>query len=131
MKLEEREQYIIYRTETSRKSLEAAKLLYENNFISSAVNRLYYSVFYIVNALLVKNEITAKTHTGLKHQFSVKFIKTNKIDKKYGKLLTKLFNLRQKADYDNYFDIEKEAVLSMIKSVENMIDEIEKIIKIN
>lgn len=128
MKTEERKQYVNYRIETAKKTFEAAKLLLDNGFSSSAVGRLYYSVFYIVNALLVENEIATKTHAGLKQQFSLHFIKTEKLDEEYGKLLSKLFNLRQKADYDNYFAIEKEAVHSMIEPVKDMIDEIEKLI---
>ncbi len=128
MKIEERKQYIKYRLETANKTLDAAKLLLENDFPSSAVGRLYYSIFYAVNALLVKNEIATKTHSGLKTQFFLNFIKTKKIDVKYGELLSELFDLRQKADYDNYFEIEKEEVLSMIEPVKNMINEIEKLV---
>ena len=57
MKPVDRNAYIQNRIETAYKTLDAAKILVENEFWNSAVNRLYYSVFYIVNAILVKNEI--------------------------------------------------------------------------
>ncbi len=129
MKKEEREQYVEYRIKTARKTFDAAKILLENNFYNSAVNRLYYSVFYAVNALLVKNKIIARTHSGIKQQFSLHFIKNKKMSIEYGKLLSELFDLRQKADYDNLFEIEGEAVMSILEPVKKMIDEIEKLVK--
>lgn len=40
-------------------------MLVANKKWNSAVNRLYYAVYYAVSALLVKNEIEAKTHAGV------------------------------------------------------------------
>lgn len=39
------------------------------------MNRLYYTIFYAVNALLVKNEIYAQTHSEVKNQFSTTLYK--------------------------------------------------------
>lgn len=49
MKNKEKTEYVRYRIETAYKTLEAAKILAENGFWNSAVNRLYYSLFYAVN----------------------------------------------------------------------------------
>ena len=88
--------YIKYRHEKANETYIAAKLLAENTSWSSSINRLYYSCFYAVNALLYSSNIKAQTHTGIKNQFSLNFIKTNIIDKKFGKLYSNLFNWRQK-----------------------------------
>ena len=117
MTTEERKEYIKYRIETAYKSYEAAIILLENNFMNSALNRLYYSVFYIVNALLVKNGIVSKTHNGTRQQFSLNFVKKGIVNEKYGIILSKLSNLRQKADYGNYLEVEKELVVSFLDLV--------------
>ena len=96
MNLNNRKEYVRYRIETSYKTYDAAKILAENKFWNSAVNRLYYSIFYAVNALLVLNEIQTKSHSATKSQFSLFFIKTGKFDKKYGQLLSELFDWRQR-----------------------------------
>ncbi len=44
MTLEERKEYVKYRIESAHKTFEAAKILAENGFWNSAVNRLYYSL---------------------------------------------------------------------------------------
>jgi len=125
MNIEERDEYIRHRIETAHKTFDAAKMLADNEFWNSSVNRLYYSVFYAVNALLVLNEIKTNTHSSVKSQFSLHFIKSGKIDKKYGKLLSKLFDWRQKGDYDNLVDYDKESVEPLFVSVKEMIEIIE------
>jgi uncharacterized protein (UPF0332 family) len=129
MKQVDRNEYIKNRIETAYKTFEAAKVLSENGFWNSAVNRLYYSVFYAVNAILVKNEIIAQSHSGVKSQFSLHFIKTGKLDKKYGKLLAELYDWRQKGDYESLYEFDSKSVLPLFDSVLEMIQVIEKELK--
>lgn len=86
------------------------------------MNRLYYALFYAVNALLVKHSIEVKSHSSTKAKFSQHFVKTGKFDKKYGKLLSELFDWRQKGDYDNFFDHDEQAVKPLFNPVTEMID---------
>jgi len=65
----ERKEYVRYRIESARKTFEAAKVLADNGFWNSAVNRLFYAVFYAVNALLVLHGIQTKSHSATKSQF--------------------------------------------------------------
>jgi uncharacterized protein (UPF0332 family) len=129
MNKDERYEYVKYRIESAQKTFSAAKVLAENGFWNSVVNRLYYSLFYAVNALLVLNEIQTKSHSATKSQFSNHFIKTGKIDKKYGRLLSELFDWRQKGDYGNIFDYDKESVIPLFEPVAEMIELIKKEIK--
>ncbi len=131
MNAEDRRIYVKYRIDSAYKTFEAAKVLAENNYWNSAVNRLYYSVFYAVNAILVSNEIQTKSHSATKSQFSVYFIKTGKLNKKYGKLLSQLFDWRQRGDYGNVFEYEEKDVMPLFDQVNEMISEIEKEIKLS
>jgi uncharacterized protein len=126
---EERTEYVLYRLESARKTYDAARVLADNGFWNSAVNRLYYALFYAVNALLVSNNIQTKSHSATKTQFSLLFVKTGKFDKKYGRLLAELFDWRQKGDYENIFDYDIDSVLPLFEPVAQMIDLIEKEIK--
>lgn len=129
MTSDERNEYVKYRIGSAHKTFDAAKVLAENGYWNSVVNRLYYSVFYAVNALLVFNEIQTKSHSATKSQFSMYFVKTGEIDKKYGQLLSELFDWRQKGDYGNIFDYDKDSVEPLFEPVDDMIKLIEK--KIN
>ena len=129
MKPVDRNEYVKNRIETAYRTFEAAKVLSESGFWNSAVNRLYYSIFYAVNALLVKNEIIAQSHSGVKSQFSLYFVKTGKIDKKYGKLLAELYDWRQRGDYESLYEFDSESVLPLFDSVLEMIQVIEEELK--
>jgi hypothetical protein len=125
MTLEERKQYVQYRLESAHKTLAAAKVLADNEFWNSAVNRLYYALFYAVNALLVIHEIQTKSHAATKSMFAQHFVKTGKFDKQYGKLLSELFDSRQKGDYDNIFDYDRATVVPLFEPIMEMIALIE------
>lgn len=107
---EEKKEYVRYRIDSAFQTLEAASVLSEKGFYNSAVNRLYYSAFYAINALLVLNDIFTKSHSSTKSQFSLRFVKTGEFDKKYGRLLSELYDWRQKGDYENLFDFQKQNV---------------------
>lgn len=129
MTREERIEYSRLRIESAYNTFEAAKVLAQNGFWNSAINRLYYAIFYAVNALLVLNEIDSQTHSGMRTQFSKYFIKTGKLDKKYGKLLVQLYDWRQQGDYENLIDFSEETVNQLFEPVNEMLATIDNEIK--
>ncbi|RPH34047.1 MAG: HEPN domain-containing protein [Bacteroidales bacterium] len=128
MIIDNRNDYIKYRFHRATESFEEALILAENMRWNAVVNRLYYSCFYAVIALLLKNNIETQTHDGARTQFSLCFIKSGKIDKKYGKLFSKLFDFRQKGDYGDLYDFDEATVSPLISQVKDFIKEIEKIV---
>lgn len=67
-----------------------------------------------------------KSHSATKSQFSLHFVKTGRFDKKYGRLLSELFDWRQKGDYENIFDYNSELVEPLFKPAVEMIELIEE-----
>lgn len=65
-----------------------------------AVNRYYYASFHALHALFVANRFVAHTHDGLITVFGKEFIQTEKIDRKYGRYLSRMEQLRKLADYN-------------------------------
>lgn len=120
--------YIQYRLSKANEAFNDAKLLAENNSWNSSVNRLYYACYYAVSALLLINNISTHTHAGLKTQFNQLFIKSGKIDKQFGKLYADLMDWRQKGDYGDMFDFDKESVEPLFKPVEQFIGKIKELI---
>ncbi|HBX49960.1 MAG TPA: hypothetical protein DEH02_02710 [Bacteroidales bacterium] len=51
----------------------------------NAVNRVYYSCYYAVNALILKHDLKAKTHDGIRQMFGLHFVKTGIISKDLGR----------------------------------------------
>lgn len=121
--------YIAYRLTKANEALHDAKLLAENYSWNACVNRLYYTCYYAVSALLLKNGISTQTHTGLKTQFNLHFIKTGIVERDLGKLYINLMDWRQKGDYGDLFDFNKETVEPLLEPVEKFLSEITTLIK--
>jgi uncharacterized protein (UPF0332 family) len=84
---ENRKDLIQYRLERALDTFEDAQILSEKRKWNSTINRLYYSAFYAVTALLLTCELTPSTHSGVKSNFTEHFIKTGRIEKHYGKCI--------------------------------------------
>jgi uncharacterized protein (UPF0332 family) len=70
------EALIRYRLERAQESFDDARLLADAESWNTCINRLYYSCFYAVSALLVRDGYSSSRHTGIRSLFSVvwKFI---------------------------------------------------------
>jgi uncharacterized protein (UPF0332 family) len=124
----EKSDLVKYRLERAKETLEDAQLLIESKRWNSAINRLYYSAFYAVIALLLNENHKTTTHNGVKSIFSEQFIKKNIISQEFGKRYSQLFTWRQKGDYADLFDFTEEKVLPYYDFVKKFILQIEKII---
>lgn len=111
------EEYINYRISKSDEAYADAELLLENCRWNTCVNRLYYSSFYLISALLYKHRIKADTHNGTKTVFFLTFVKTGKISKEFGKLYSTLFDWRQQGDYTDFIDFDEKTVKPLISNV--------------
>jgi uncharacterized protein (UPF0332 family) len=115
---------IRYRMDRSREALSAAGLMYEKGHYNDAVNRLYYSCFYAVIALLATEGIHPGKHTAARAFLNKNWIKTGRLSKGTGLLYNTLFDRREKGDYGDYFRFSREDVENWLKSVEKAIGEI-------
>jgi uncharacterized protein (UPF0332 family) len=127
--IENKKDLVRYRFQRSKESYLDAELLAENERWNSAINRLYYSAYYAVTALLLKNDLNPTTHNGAKLKFGEEFIKTGKIPSPLGKMYSQLFGWRQKGDYDDLFDFSEERVMSYFEPVNELISIIEDLIE--
>ena len=50
-------EYAKYRLEKAKETLNSARILYDNNDLSGANNRAYYSIFYAIRAVLAIERI--------------------------------------------------------------------------
>ena len=75
MKAEESFALIAYRLERSCESLRAAEIMFENNMLTFSMNRVYYAMFYAVQALLVSREVSFSKHGQVKACFNREMVK--------------------------------------------------------
>ena len=61
---------INYRLFRAKEIFRDAQILAENGRWNSSINRLYYSAYYAVMALLLNSDLKPSTHSGAKSNFS-------------------------------------------------------------
>jgi uncharacterized protein (UPF0332 family) len=126
---DERKAIVQIRIEKARAAMKAV----ENNVALAdwytSSNRLYYAGYYIVSALLIKNQYVAHTHSGVMSLFGLHFIKTEIVNAEMGRLYRKLFELRQEGDYNDYVLPSAEDILPLIEPTKAFIYEIERLLQ--
>jgi len=125
---EERATLVKYRQEKAFRVFEEAKDNAKLGHWNLAGNRLYYAVFHMAQALLLSKQITAHTHSGLIHLIGMHFIANNKLDKSYGRLISRLYELRQSGDYDDMYDATEEEVAPFFSQVESLLHDMQNIL---
>ena len=125
---EERKILVDMQVERAHRFLNQADEMMDMGYSDMAVNRFYYACFHIVQALFIQKEIVAHTHLGMSTQFSKHFVKTGKVELGDGSFLSRLFQLRQKADYNCAYDISKEEARSLKEPTHQFVEKIEKLI---
>jgi uncharacterized protein (UPF0332 family) len=126
---QQRADLVKYRYNKSVEAFGEAQQLVENEMWNLAVNRLYYACYYCVSALLVQNNILSKSHLGSRQMFGLHFVKTGIVAKETAEYYAKIFTFRQKGDYEDFFDYDREDVLYLIEPARNLINEIARLLR--
>lgn len=126
MKPEDSESLISYRMQRSEESLRAAEIMYEKDMLSFAMNRIYYSMFYAVQAALSLKGVSFSKHGQVKAYLNRELVKTGIIPISLGRIYNKAFEYRQKFDYVDFVEPDQELVESYLKEARVFLDGIEK-----
>ena len=122
MTKEERDAVVELRIAKAYRAYEEAKGVVALKYWETIANRLYYAAYNAVTALLVANGDTAQTHSGVRHIFGLKFIKTGILSSETGRLYHRLFSMRQTGDYDDTYDVAAEDGLPNIEPTGKLLD---------
>jgi uncharacterized protein (UPF0332 family) len=126
---EERVAIVQYRQEKSTELLRAVDILIRNELWNSAVNRMYYACFHCISALLIKNQIEVKSHSGVRSAFALHFIKTGKIPMDVSRVFSKIYDKRQASDYDDFAYFTREEVEAWYPQVRSLIEAVTQLIR--
>ena len=120
--------YIAYRIQKAKDTIREVEIHIQNEFWNTAITRMYYACFYAVNALMIKHNIEATSHAGVRQKLGQEFVKTGIIDKKLAKHYTDLFEKRHKSDYNDFFDYDELTVKRLFPLSLEFISKIEEIL---
>lgn len=122
------EELIQYRLKQAGDTVEEVRVLMENNLFKIAVNRVYYGMFYMLSALAIKYGYETSKHLQLIGWFNKHFIKTGRIDPKYGKMVNDAFENRSDSDYGVFVEFSRNDVTIMVEELESFITALKNII---
>lgn len=118
---EDRELLIRYRIEQSDQTVHEAEYLISAGFYRGAVNRIYYSCFYLLSALAIKFEFTTSKHNQLIGWFNKTFISTKILPKEISQFVLKAYNKRIKGDYEPVDNLNREEVQVLMDELKDFI----------
>jgi uncharacterized protein (UPF0332 family) len=127
-KISDKTVLIKYRYDQAKETVEEVKIHISNLLFKTALNRMYYGMFYLLLALSLKYDFKTSKHNQLIGWFNKTFIKTGIISGKYGKIINKAYENRTEADYGILFKIEKEEIELRYKEMQEFISEIAKLL---
>ena len=131
MRLKEGERRIIVSMELdkAKRTFAEHETLRKAELWSTLANRLYYALFHAVSALLINDAHEVGTHKGTAIRFHQYYVKTNIFTAAEGRFYSQMQTMRENADYNCAYDVEKEEVLARIELAREFIEKIELYIK--
>lgn len=124
---EEREAIVDYRLEKSEKTLSDVIKSFEFEMYNTCANRLYYAFYYAASALLIRNGISAHTHSRVLAMINLHYVRNGIFDKSEALLMRRLFSLRQESDYDDFINITAEDISPLIDPTKRLLRKIHEL----
>jgi len=115
-----------YRLDQAVRCLKSAKMLLSDDDFKGAANRSYYCVFHSMRSVLALSGIDFKSHAAVISHFRKEYVKTKIFDTKMSDILTVLFRVRNESDYEDFYLLSKEEVVSQLESAEFFINEVRR-----
>lgn len=112
------------RLERACECLLEAKSLFDAQKYKGAANRLYYSVFHAMRAVLALDGVDKKHHSGIISEFRRRYIKTKILDVKLSGIISALSEMRSESDYDDFYVLSKSDISEQFDHAQYFLDEI-------
>ena len=99
-------------------------ILLQGKLWSNLANRLYYSLFHAVSALLIHDHHEVGSHRGAVIHFRQYYVKTGIFSVEEGAFYSRMQTLREKADYNCYYDVTESEITAYIEPAQKLIEKI-------
>jgi len=112
---------VSYWTEKAFEALGSAEAELEAGRLSFAVNRAYYACFYALSSLLIQEDLKFVKHSGVRGALHRHFVKAGSLDPRWGRFYDRLFENRQRGDYQELVTFETEHVSGMVEQARGFV----------
>lgn len=117
-----------YWMEKALESMSAARSEYDSARYTTAVRNLYYSCFYALTAVLLKEGHIFKKHTAVKAALHKNLIKTGIVESDWGKFYNRIFDSRHEGDYQPLRIFQAEEIKLFLDQGAGFIHQMEKLL---
>jgi uncharacterized protein (UPF0332 family) len=115
--------------ERAKDRYDSAKILFREGKFADCISRSYYAVYTGAKAILLLIGEQPKTHSGLIQLFGLKMVKEKKLDSKYARILSSLFEARQTCDYEPLIWVDKDESEKYVKLTGEFLEKIDELFK--
>lgn len=113
----------------AHRSLEAARVLFEEEDFGAVSAKSYYAVFHVLQAALLTKGLSFSKHLAVINSFSNQFIKTETFPREFSKEIKRLKKNREVGDYEYLKVIQQEEAEEDLKSAGRIVGSIESYIE--
>jgi uncharacterized protein (UPF0332 family) len=120
---------IEYRIQRAKETIQEVNMALEHHHLNLAENRIYYGMFYMLQALALKHDFTTSKHAQLLGWFNKEFVRTGQIDVALGKVYQAGFEKRQEGDYQDFVTFSKDEVEGDLANMIRFLNAVEALIQ--
>ena len=111
-----------YRYERALEDLKNAKEVFNSGSYKLALNRSYYAIFHAMRAVNVLDEFDSSKHSGVIAHFNQYHVKTGDFEKIASKIIQNAMEMREHADYEDFFVASKKDAEEQINKAEQFLE---------
>jgi uncharacterized protein (UPF0332 family) len=126
-----RDTVIEYWLRKSSEALESAESEYSAARYSFAVNRAYYACFYALSAVLLRHGRSYVKHSGVRAALHRRLIKTGTLEARWGQFYDRVFDYRQRGDYQELVVFEADQVRDLCTNASGFVEEMRRLLSVS
>ena len=119
----------IYRFEKANKSLLVAEKLFLDGEYGYSQNRAYYALFDAIRSITALDGFDSSKHSGIIAHFNQCYVKTNIFSPNTSNIIRLASMLREKSDYEDFYEPDKDDTKEIIDSVRTFLSEVSDYLK--
>ena len=120
---------IKYRYERAEEELKNAKNSFGIGSYKLALNRSYYSIFHAMRSVNALDGFDSSKHSGVIAHFNQFYVKTGDFSKDASKIIRTAYEMREQADYEDFFIASKQDAEEQIRKAEEFIQYVSDFLK--
>lgn len=110
-----------YRLTKAAETLETAKRDMHAEDYASANNRAYYCIFHAMRAVIALDGEDYKKHSAVIARFTMNYLKTEILPRKYSKLISNASLIRNRSDYEDFYICSIEDTQKLVEGAEDFL----------